>query len=169
MGNIILCGFMGCGKTTVGNLLAELSGRSLVDTDALIVQEAGISVNEIFSRYGEAHFRDLEHEICRRLSLQSDLIVSTGGGALTFERNAQALKQNGGKIYLLNVPAQIIEERLKNDNTRPLLNVPNRSEVLRGLYSKRLPLYRACADAVIDAALPPREVALNIMRAAGIS
>ena len=169
MGNIILCGFMGCGKTTIGNALAELSERPLVDTDTLIVQDAGISINEIFSRYGESHFRDLEHKICCTLSLQDGLIVSPGGGALTFERNAQALKQNGGKIFLLDVPVEIIEERLQDDDTRPLLNVPNRGEVLQELYNKRLPLYRACADFVINAALPPQDVALNIMHIAGIS
>lgn len=169
MGNIILCGFMGCGKTTIGNALAELSERPLVDTDTLIVQDAGISINEIFSRYGESHFRNLEHKICCNLSLQDGLIVSTGGGALAFDRNAQALKQNGGKIFLLDVPVELIEERLRDDDTRPLLNVPNRGEVLRTLYNKRLPLYRTCADFVINAALPPQDVALNIMHIAEIS
>ena len=169
MGNIILCGFMGCGKTTVGNALAQLSRRPLVDTDALIIQEAGISINEIFSRYGESHFRDLEHKICCNISSQDELIVSTGGGALTYERNAQALKLNGGKIFLLDVPVEIIEERLRNDTTRPLLNVPNRREILQKLYHQRLPLYRACADYIIDASLSPQDTALNIMQLAGIS
>lgn len=167
MSNIILCGFMGCGKTTVGRELTELAKMRFIDTDEAIVQSAGLPINEIFRLYGEAHFRDLEHNICCELSEKDGLVIATGGGALTFERNVQALKASG-KIILLDLDLAKIKARLSGDASRPLLNSPERDEVMQRLYTQRIPLYRACADAAVDGSLPPREVAINIMRAAGV-
>ena len=97
--NIILCGFMGSGKTVVGSELAKIMGRRFVDTDELIEEEQGVAIKAIFAMYGEEHFRDLEYECCKNVSRLKNCVVSTGGGALTFERNVEALKESG-KIVL---------------------------------------------------------------------
>lgn len=167
MSNIILCGFMGCGKTTVGKRLAELAKMRFVDTDEAVTQATGMPVSEIFRLYGEEHFRGLEHNVCCELAKKDGLIIATGGGALTVERNVKVLNSSG-KIILLDVSLETIKARLSGDSSRPLLNSPDRDEVMQQLYTQRIPLYRACASAVVDANLPPQEVALNIMRAAGI-
>ncbi|MDD2363161.1 MAG: shikimate kinase, partial [Oscillospiraceae bacterium] len=85
--NIILCGFMGCGKSTVGRRLAELTDRRFIDMDDWIVKKAGISINEIFSRLGEDEFRRYETDACNILSAQQGLVIAAGGGALTFAKN----------------------------------------------------------------------------------
>lgn len=83
--NIVLCGFMGSGKTVVGNELSKIMGRKFVDTDELIEQEQGVAVKAIFAAHGEDYFRDLEFECCRKVSEMKNCVVSTGGGALTLQ------------------------------------------------------------------------------------
>ena len=92
MRNVVLCGFMGCGKTTVGRQLAALSGRRFVDMDEYIEQQAGMAVSEIFRQYGEDDFRRREREACRALARQTGLVIAAGGGALTFAANVEALR-----------------------------------------------------------------------------
>ena len=92
MRNVVLCGFMGCGKTTVGRQLAALSGRRFVDMDEYIEQQAGMAVSEIFRQYGEDDFRRRERETCRALARQTGLVIAAGGGALTFAANVEALR-----------------------------------------------------------------------------
>ena len=165
--NIILCGFMGCGKTTVGKNLQKRSGMNMIDTDAYIEKNQGMKISEIFDKYGESYFRDLEYDACCELSKKSGIIISTGGGALTFERNVQALKKNG-TIVLIDVPLDAIKERLKNDTTRPLLQRPDKDKAMRELYEKRMPLYKKAADIVVDGELPPLQVDMNIIHTAKI-
>ena len=83
MNNIILCGFMGCGKSTVGKNIARKSGRRFIDMDAYIEEEAGMTVSEIFAREGEEGFRDREHQACLELAQKSNAVIAAGGGALT--------------------------------------------------------------------------------------
>ncbi len=149
MNNIIICGFMGCGKSTIGRNTARKTGRRFIDMDRYIEQKAGMSVSEIFELFGEAHFRELEHEACVELSQMKRLIVASGGGALTFERNVEAFK---GKdtIVLLDVPLEVIRYRLRNDRVRPLLQRPDKDRAMTELYNKRLPLYRAAADYTVE-------------------
>ena len=108
-GNLILCGFMGCGKTSVGRRVAKLMGRRFCDLDQWIEQQAGMTVSQIF-----------------------------------------------------DVPVAALQERLKRDKRRPLLQVPNRRQVIAELYEKRVPLYQAAADVTIDAGAPPLVVAKRI-------
>lgn len=158
--NLILCGFMGCGKTTVGKVLAEKLGRTFMDTDTLIEERAGIRISEIFDREGEAHFRDLEHQACVLLSEQDNLVISTGGGALTYERNARALKKNGAVIFL-DVPFDIIVKRIGGDAGRPLF----RSEPdARALYEHRYSLYKKNAGYTVDASGTPGDTANEIIK-----
>ena len=165
--NIVLFGFMGCGKSTVGTELARKTGRKLVDTDALIEKREGMSVSEIFSKHGEEYFRDREHEICVELAGKERLIISAGGGALTFRRNIEALRE-GCKLVLLDVPPEVIYERLKYDTTRPLLQCDDKLGAIRKLYARREAIYREAADYVVNGDRPRGFVALDVMKAVGI-
>ena len=162
MNNIILCGFMGCGKSTVGRNLARKTGRRFVDMDKYIEQKAGMTVSEIFAAFGEAGFRDMEHEACRELSEMSNLIVAAGGGALTFERNAEVFRDKD-KIVLLDVPLNVIKHRLRNDAVRPLLQRPDKDEAMARLYEQRMPLYLSAADFVIKGAATPLQTTSRVI------
>lgn len=164
MNNIILCGFMGCGKSTVGKNIARKSGRRFIDMDAYIEEEAGMTVSEIFAREGEEGFRDREHQACLELAQKSNAVIAAGGGALTFERNVQAFK---GKdwIVLIDVPLETIKFRLRNDKTRPLLQRPDKDEAMSKLYNSRFPLYQAAADTVIEGKSTPLRTALAVIEA----
>lgn len=100
MENIILCGMMGCGKTTCANLLGGKLGRQVVDTDDLVVKKAGMSISELFAAQGETAMRDLETEVARELSRRSDLIIATGGGLPLREENRQLLRDTGIVVFL---------------------------------------------------------------------
>ena len=165
--NIVLFGFMGCGKSTVGAELSSNTGRELVDTDVLIEQAEGMSVSEIFRLRGEPYFRDLEHDVCRALSGRERLIISAGGGALTFQRNIDALRK-GCELVLIDVPPEVISARLKNDTTRPLLQQGDKMAAIRDLYARREAVYRQAADHTVNGNQPRGFVALDIMKAVGI-
>lgn len=94
-----------------------------------------MTISKIFEKYGENHFRDLEYKACKELSKKSGIIISTGGGALTFQRNVDVLKENG-TIVLIDVPLEVLKERLKNDTTRPLLQRPDKDKAMKELYEK---------------------------------
>ncbi len=164
MNNIILCGFMGCGKSTVGKNIARKSGRRFVDMDAYIEQKTGMRISEIFAQKGEEGFRDIEHEACRELAEKSNAVIASGGGALTFERNVQVFR---GKdlIVFLDVPLDVIKFRLRNDKVRPLLQRPDKDKVMAELYERRYPLYRAAADVVVAGRNTPLRTALAVMDA----
>lgn len=163
--NLILCGFMGCGKTTVGENLRKKSGMNLIDTDTYIEKTQGMTISEIFEKYGEDYFRDLEHKACKELSEKKGVIISTGGGALTFQRNVDVLKSTG-TVVLIDVPLEVLKERLKHDTTRPLLQRPDKDEAMKALYEKRMPMYKSAADIIIDGNNSPLQVALNILNSA---
>ena len=164
MDNIILCGFMGCGKSTVGKNIARKTGKQFLDMDTYIEEKAGMSVSEIFEKYGESGFRDMEHEACKELSEKSGYIIASGGGAFTFSRNAEVFK---GKdtIVLLDVPLDVIKFRLRNDKTRPLLQKPDKDKVMQELYEKRLPLYTSAADIVVSGKNTPMKTAFAVIEA----
>lgn len=156
--NIILCGFMGSGKTVVGNELAKVMGRRFVDTDEMIEKEQGIAIKAIFAAYGEEYFRDLEFKCCRKAADLKNCVVSTGGGAMTFERNVEAIKK-GGKIVFLDADFDVICRRIGNSNTRPLFQD---REKAKALYDERKSKYLAAADYVIDGNMSARKTALEI-------
>lgn len=160
--NIILCGFMGCGKSTVGALLAKKTGMSFVDLDTYIENKAQMTVSEIFAKYGEAHFRTMEREAAKEISEKKGIVLAAGGGTLTFEINVETLNKSG-TIVLLDLPVEVVAERLKNDKTRPLLNRPDKDKAMKELYDKRLPLYRHAADVSVNAAQSPLQVCMEIL------
>lgn len=162
MNNIVLCGFMGCGKSTVGRNLARKTNKDFLDMDAYIEEKAGMTVSEIFDKYGESGFRDMEHEACRELSEKEGYVIASGGGAFTFKRNYEVFR---GKdiIVLLDVPLDIIKNRLRNDKTRPLLQREDKDEVMKQLYEKRLPLYKKAADICVAGQNTPIKTVYSII------
>lgn len=160
--NIILCGFMGCGKTSVGKRVAVLTGRRFCDLDQYIEQQAGMTISEIFSRYGEEGFRQREAQAVREVAGKPGMVVASGGGTVLAQGNVDAFHTTGGTIVFLDAPLAALQERLKNDKKRPLLQVPNRREVIEELFRKRFPLYQAAADITVDAGAPPVTVARRV-------
>ena len=138
--NLLLIGMPGCGKTTVGQALANRLGRKLVDTDALVEEAAGCTIPELFAREGEEAFRRLEHEILCRVGRESGLVIATGGGAVTRPENLDPMRQNSTVIFL----------------RRPLDKLPvegrpiSQANSLEELYRRRLPLYQQAADWAVD-------------------
>ena len=100
MGNIVLIGMPGTGKSLIGKFLAELTGKTLQDTDAKIEEEAKMTIPEIFEKEGEAGFRDRESAICKKLGKERNLIIATGGGAILRSENVDALRQNGTLVHI---------------------------------------------------------------------
>ena len=160
--NLILCGFMGSGKSTIGKLLSEKLGARFIDTDTYIEQKEGMTISEIFKTHGEDYFRQREYEVCEELSQLKKTVISTGGGTLLREENMRALKKNG-VVFLLNISSRTVLTRLKNDTTRPLLQQADKEKTVKMMLSNRIPLYNRAADYVIDAEESPRKVCLKIL------
>lgn len=150
MDNIILIGFMGCGKTSAGRRIAKKLGAALVDTDQMVVKQAGMEITEIFAKHGEAYFRVLEHQAVLEVASGRNQVVSTGGGVVKSAANVAALKQNGTIVYIKCSPVKIYNNT-RGDTARPLLNTGNRLKTIRKLMSERSPLYEAAADITVDA------------------
>ena len=148
MSNIILTGFMGTGKSSVGKMLAQKTGYVYRDLDAIIVGQVGMSINEIFAKHGEAYFRELEANAIKQVSSADKQVVATGGGAVIREDN-RTLLRNSGIIVNLEASVEEICSRLSNDSERPLLNDRKSSEKLAELLEQREPYY-ADADIRID-------------------
>lgn len=153
-GNIVLSGFMGCGKSTIGRQLAAAMNMKFVDMDRYIEKKEGMTVSEIFAEKGEAYFRALETETVRELSESRAYVIATGGGTLMRSENVEEFHRGGGVIYFLDVPLAALQERLKNDKRRPLLQTPDRRAVVERLLNERKPQYLASADVVVDAGAP---------------
>lgn len=164
-GNIVLCGFMGSGKTTVGQVLAQKSGRRFYDLDQYIEKQEGKTVTQIFAEQGEEGFRKLETEAARELSALNGLVIATGGGAVLREENVAILRKNGVIIHM-EASLGAVESRLNGVNDRPLLQRDDRQEFLRILYAKRIPLYRAASHLSVDADQNPDAVAEQIIKKA---
>lgn len=147
--NIVLVGFMGTGKSVVGRLLAKRLKRRRFDTDAWVVNEAGMPISEIFERFGEEPFRQMETMAAREASRQQQWVVSTGGGILGREENVRLLQQGGVLIQLCARP-EIILERTRPWSKRPLLaNAPDPHATICALLEERAARY-ALADWSID-------------------
>ena len=147
--NIVLCGFMGCGKSTVGRLLAELTGYTFADSDEVIEHTEGRTIKQIFAENGEEYFRKKETETLRKLQSENvPRIISVGGGTPLREENRGLLKELGTVVYLKASP-ETIYQRLKGDTTRPLLQGDDPMGKITALMSEREELYLAAADEVI--------------------
>ena len=143
--NIILIGMMGCGKTTVGGLLAQRFDRPLVDTDTLIEQREGRSIPDIFAREGESYFRALELELCRELSGREGLVIACGGGLPLQEEAIAALKKNGLVFWLDRDPGETYYGL--DVSGRPLAQGGREDFLAR--YALRSPIYHRWADFIL--------------------
>jgi shikimate kinase len=146
--NIYLIGFMGAGKTSVGRILAEKLRLEFCDLDDLIESECGKTISRIFSEHGEAFFRDLETEKLRSVSKNSGQIVATGGGIVLRQSNWKIMKDGGLTVYL-KASTDVLWNRIKDDTSRPLLQVEKPFEKVRELHSMRMLIYEK-ADLMID-------------------
>lgn len=146
--NIVLCGMMGAGKTSVGIKIADLTGMRWYDTDDLIVQKYG-KIPTIFEFYGESRFREMESEIVRNVSDEDNVVISTGGGCVLRPENSAALKRHG-KIVFLKVDIEVLFERTGHTGEeRPLLKNTT-FEKMKELLEYRTPIYESCADFTVD-------------------
>ena len=146
--HIFLIGFMGCGKSTNARYLSKITGAQQMEMDQKIVDDQGMTIAEIFSKFGEPYFRDLETELIRTLIGCEPMVVSCGGGAALREENVALMKQCG-KIVLLTATPESIYERVKHGIDRPILKGNMNVEYIAGLMEKRRPKYEAAADIVI--------------------
>ena len=165
---IVLTGFMGSGKSTVGPLIAEQLGWRFVDVDDVIEAEAGTTIAQIFATQGERAFRDLEHATIARLVCESDLVLALGGGAIEREETRTLLLDSPGTLLVhLEVELETTLARCSGtENTRPVL--ADRAN-LTARYERRLPLYRTAHVSIRSDDKAPRDVAEAIVRAAGLS
>ncbi len=146
--NIVLCGFMATGKTSVGKRLAALLGRDFVDLDSLIETGAGMSIPQIFASLGEPVFRAMEARMVRRVARRAGCVVAAGGGTIVDEKNLRELKRRG-VIITLAANMETILARVGSTDGRPLLSGENKAERIRNLMEQRQQAY-AKADMVID-------------------
>ena len=161
MKNIVLIGMMGCGKTTVGELLAMRLKKQLVDTDKLIEAREGMTVAEIFETQGEGYFRSLEMGMAQALSLRSDLIIACGGGLPLQEGAMAALKESGIVIWLDRDAGDIFDS--EDMTARPLAQAGREAFLERA--AQRAPVYEKWADAAIHDFTSPVSTAARVKEA----
>jgi len=149
--NIILIGFMGSGKSSVGRKLAKDLGMDYIDSDELIEKTEKMKINDIFAKKGEAYFRGLETGVIKTLEDYDNFVISTGGGMVLRQENVKMLK-NIGPIVLLWADAEVVYGRIKNQTHRPLLQVPDPKAEIGKILDIRKPIYNQVADFKVDTA-----------------
>ena len=141
--NIVITGFMATGKTKISKALCTILGYSRIDTDEEIVKATGMSINDIFAKFGEAHFRKLEKEAATKAAKSDKTVISTGGGMVLDKDNVDILRK-GGIIVNLDADFSVIEARIKRAAaTRPLLQ-NNSIEQIKERFEYRMPFYANC-------------------------
>lgn len=152
--NIVLIGMSGAGKTSIGKNIARKLNMEFIDTDDIIIESTGKSIDFIFKEYGEEYFRQLEKNVIEKVSLYENKVISTGGGVILNEENVNELKKKG-VIYYLSASVDTLYKNLspsiKADNRRPLLKYSkDLIEEIRKLYEERESLYISSADYIIE-------------------
>lgn len=148
--SIVLIGFMGSGKTTLGRWIAREHGYTFLDTDDMIELKQQRSINDIFASEGEEYFRDLETDMIKSLADRDDKVVISVGGGLPVREVNRKLMRRAGKVVYLRTSVDELEKRLKGDTKRPLLAGGNVREKIIALMDKREALYFDAADVVVD-------------------
>jgi shikimate kinase len=144
--NVVLIGYRGTGKSTVGKIVAARLGRQMLSTDKEIVRRAGSSIPEIVAAHGWEYFRDLESAVCQDLAGRDNLVIDTGGGAILRQQNVDVFKQSGLLIWL-TASVETIAARIGSDTQRPsLTGTKSHVEEIRDVLSERMPKYQAAAD-----------------------
>ena len=161
--NIVLCGFMGTGKSTVGRMVAEQLRFDFLDTDTVLEARAGKPIAKIFEEQGEAAFREMENNLVKELAQRNHhTVISTGGGLVVNPENLASLRQHA-LIACLWASPEGIYARVKNQGHRPLLDDPQPLEKIRTLLAERKPAYKQ-ADVLLNTEIrSPREVALQVI------
>ncbi len=160
MKNIVLCGMMGSGKSTMARRLGQQFGREVVDTDELAAQRAGRSISQMFDQQGEAAFRQLETDLCLELAERSNLIIATGGGLPLRRENREALRKTGLVVFLNRPPEEIYDS--VDLSARPLAQQGKAAFLER--FSQREPIYRAFSDVIIEDFSTPERTLAEILR-----
>ena len=148
--NLVLTGFMGTGKTSLGKLLAEKLGRGFVDIDQKIEQDSGMTIPQIFEKYGEKYFRELEKNAVKEVAARKNLVIATGGGTVKDEENIRLLKESGVMVCLTTEPEEIFR-RTERRGERPVLDAgaEDRLNTIKKLLAERQKFY-AQADYTVD-------------------
>ena len=144
---VYLIGFMGAGKTTIGKKLANLLNVPVIDTDVEIEKREGKKISQIFAKKGEAVFRELETRVLKELPT-TNAVITTGGGVVLRKQNQEWMKEHGTIVFLYASPEEIVN-RLKSDQTRPLLQ-QDKQNTIHQLYKQRLPIYESLGDFLVD-------------------
>lgn len=162
--NIVLIGFMATGKSTVGKMVAEKLKMKFIDSDEEIIKKSGVSIDSIFSEFGENYFRNIESEIIKDISSLEGYVISTGGGVVKRRENIIELKKKGILVFLNASPEKIIKNLNNDIENRPLLNTNNMIEKVSGLLKERQKLYNVAKDIQIDIdCLDVEEVAREVI------
>ena len=162
--NLVLIGFMGTGKSTLGRLCAAELGYGFCDSDHVLEAREGCTIAELFAHEGEARFREREREVIAELAATPNLVIATGGGAVLDTSNAARLRQTG-LVVLLTAPPDVILKRVGRSRTRPLLaNAPSPRARVEELLTERMPVYRQVAHCHVDTgSRPARDVVQQIV------
>lgn len=163
MKNVYIVGFMGTGKTAVGKILADKLSKEFVEMDQLIERQENKKIKDIFAENGQDHFRKLENKLLKKISSQSDLVVSCGGGVVCNQDNLDIL-QNTGYVFSLSASPNSIFERIKGSNHRPLLNVADPLERIKELLEARKPFYKKAGIKIDTDNLSVQDVAEYILK-----
>jgi shikimate kinase len=161
--NIVLIGFMGSGKSSVGRLVAARLGFQFVDTDQMIVQNTGEQITDIFREHGEEFFREEESRALESLQNRDRLVIATGGGIILRESNVALLRKLGAVVWL-TAGEEIIFDRVSRNAKRPLVQTENPRETIRNLLVLRNPFYAAAAQFTVETSNRPHdEVAADVI------
>ena len=148
--NVALIGFMGAGKTVVGEALAKKLNKEFVELDSLIERKAGKSITEIFQHDGEIAFRELEIEVTKEVAKGKNLVIACGGGLVLNKINIDRLRNESIIVYLTASPRVILKRILNNGEERPLLKTPNKALGIQELLKFRKPFYKRAANMEIN-------------------
>jgi len=157
--NISLVGFMCSGKSAIGRRLATTLGLDFVETDSLVESAAGMAIREIFERFGEGHFRNMEHAAVEEATRRNDCVIACGGGVVTRDDNVQLLRERTTVVWLDVSVAEVVRRLAGQPGTRPLLSGPDPQSAAAELLAHRKPLYERAADIRIPTSdRPPDEI-----------
>ena len=136
MKNIVLTGFMCSGKSTIGKMLSKRMGFKFIDSDEYIEKKYAMTISDIFAKFGEERFREIESECIKEISEETSAVIATGGGAVLRPKNVESLKKNG-VVFYLEVSADTVITRRGEDESRPLLNNSSKEDVEKRLNARR--------------------------------